>query len=407
MKNNMFLKPIATTNQKSEIKALIPLLIDKVINGISEEDLSLTGGVCGQLIFLNTCKNANPSWISNDAYDHVINLLFKHASSYPFDSSLAKGLAGLGWTLDCIGFSDENDFNSDVNECLLEILKPPIWKGEFEFLYGLAGIGVYGACRIDKPHGREIAEKVLHHLIALATTSPEGTYWETKPSSHFFREDIPSPQLNLGAAHGNCSILGFLIKLAENNIATDIVLPLLQALCNWLVAQQLDPEIAGGYFPAFAGKTKTSRMGWCYGDLTTSLLLLRAAQVLDDEPLHVLGCDVAKLSTKRNEENGAVVDSGLCHGSGGISVIYQHIARYTDAPEITEAAQQWLQITLNRAALKPDLSGLLQNIDDIPKERIANYKVGDFLMGHAGIGLSLLAAISEEPVNWGSSLMLS
>lgn len=401
-------QPIATQKQIALISESLPKIIEPVVSEIDEKDLSLTGGICGKLIFLYEARKQTPSLVANETLENITQILFKNTASFPFDHSIARGLSGLGWTLDHLGFSDDEDFNSDINECLLEIISVPVWKGEYELLYGLSGIGTYGVCRVDKPCGEEIARRVLQHLIALSSESPDGIYWETRSDSYFFNDTMPSPQKNLGTAHGNCAVMGFLIKLVENNVALEVSKPLLRELCRWFISQKLDPETAnGGYFPGFVGNNKTSRMGWCYGDLTTSLLLLRAGLALDNESIYSFGNEVAKLSTQRNVENGSVFDGALCHGSGGISVIYQHIAQYTDTPEVTEAAQRWLQVTLDKAEQSQDLSGLLQSKDRLPENVRSMYKHGDFLTGYAGVGLSLLSATSNEPVSWGSSLLLS
>ena len=406
---------LATDDQQKTIIYLINRIIDEISNSINEVDLSLSSGLTGQLIFLQQCQQQLPHLNKTSLQQTITDTLFTKAADYPFDFSLARGLSGLGWALDQLGFSNDEDANDDINDCLNAVLSQSEWQGEFEWLYGLCGIGIYGAGRSQYPSGQHIVEQVVKHLEQLATETSDGICWETRPDSAFHKPQHTNidHQYNLSPAHGNAGVIAFLTNVLEQPALSQHpirqrVATLLTLSCNWLVKQRLS-DCPDGRFPGVAGTGIKARLGWCYGDITTALILLRAGRILDDDTLFNIGVDTALATTHRDEADGHVVDGALCHGSAGIFLIYQYIYQYAPLPEVLEAAQRWLTITLDKATKSDDLTGLNQPVTEQTQHLQAEFqkKRAALLTGYSGIGLALLAAMSNEAPSWGEMLALS
>jgi hypothetical protein len=99
-----------------------------------------------------------------------------------------------------------------------------------------------------------------------------------------------------------------------------------------------------------------------------------------------------------------VADASFCHGTAGIAHIYNRMYQSTGGNHYKLAARFWLNETLKMAMHNNGIAGYrywYPSSED-------NYKDEPGLLeGAAGIGLVIMAAISDlEPV-WDEALMLS
>lgn len=100
------------------------------------------------------------------------------------------------------------------------------------------------------------------------------------------------------------------------------------------------------------------------------------------------------------------VDTGLCHGTAGLAHLFNRLYQATGDPEIRDATLAWLRHTLDMQIPGKDYAGLLSWVVSQPGEGRWEGEHG-FLTGIAGVGLALLAAVTEIEPSWDRVLLLS
>jgi hypothetical protein len=115
--------------------------------------------------------------------------------------------------------------------------------------------------------------------------------------------------------------------------------------------------------------------------------------------------EILLFGTKRRDAAAeAVLDAGLCHGAAGIAHIYSRLFFSSGIKAFKETAEYWMEQVFKMAAFEDGLAGY--------KQRVSNQKgtwvnSAGVLDGIAGIGLALIAAISDTEPKWDECLLLS
>ncbi len=261
----------------------------------------------------------------------------------------------------------------------------------------------------DKP---KYLQSQLNALAAIAVDLPEGRNW--KINSSFFKikdeEKLtvnPHTSVHLGMAHGIAGILnliaktriaGFYTTETETNIHGG--LQLITSLKNKYASTQ-------GCYPGSItnGTAATgSRMAWCHGDLGIAVCFWFAWKATGKEDYKHEAIRILDFSCTLSYNDSGVKDAGLCHGSAGVAQIFRRMYWETGNLRYLEASNKWIQSTLDFARYPDGYAGY------------KTFRPGEFggphaeyglLSGISGIGLSLLSALSNEPTDWDSVLLIS
>ncbi|MCJ8270994.1 MAG: lanthionine synthetase C family protein, partial [Psychrosphaera sp.] len=363
---------------------------------------SVTPGIC--LFLTNYQKLIESPQDYTDAVNAGWQMVYQVIEDNQVTPSLYSGLSGIAWTVDYLQHNSDapfEDYNEELDQHFDQLLSTPVWKGEYELISGLCGIGLYGLSRCDINSGKKIAEKVIHHLMERARTDSNGTYWSTDADSAYVHADENTEEINLGLAHGTTGVIALLSKAVKKQVLLTQTAPLLQSACDWLLAQKNDDQ-AQGYFSYNSLKQCQSRLGWCYGDLSNAYVLYKAGLVLENKALADAALSIALATCERKKDQSGMVDASICHGSAGIMFMYQRLFFYSGDEYFEEAAQYWLAQTLELADSGEDLSGFNYYRG---RNKAAEEDLG-FLEGFAGIGLALLASIQTTEPDWDEVLML-
>lgn len=232
--------------------------------------------------------------------------------------------------------------------------------------------------------------------------------WLTKPT-HLpptARGSFPSGYYNLGVAHGVPGILSFLCRMREYNIRTDLVHLMLNKGLAWLLEVTRSRVGGAALIPSYVdceGRSEPSRLGWCYGNLGIAASLIQGAlpSPWDAELKH---CAEVALDTPQRMTR--VHDPGLCHGSAGVAHLLNRLYHRTDDVVFRSAAQHWFRELLAMRTLPAGVGGFYAAIRG-ENDRLQHMPDPGFLLGSAGIGLSLLAAIYPHAPSWDRVLLLS
>ncbi len=211
---------------------------------------TLTGGTGGISLFFSYLAQAREDEAFADTAVRFYEQMVETADSgFPFFPGLYSGIAGVGWTMEHLEgrlFSsdgedgDEEDSNQPLDETLIESLREP-WKGDYDLVSGLTGLGVYALERLPRRSALECLGGVLDRLADLAESGPEGTTWLSRPEllPEHQRELFPEGCHNLGMAHGVPGVIALLGVLSGIAPLRDRAVSLLQGAVSWLLAREL------------------------------------------------------------------------------------------------------------------------------------------------------------------------
>jgi hypothetical protein len=115
--------------------------------------------------------------------------------------------------------------------------------------------------------------------------------------------------------------------------------------------------------------------------------------------IQVLLHSTQRFDLKENE----VIDAGMCHGTAGISHIYNRMYHYTGIMDFKLAALYWFDETLKMARYTDGYAGFKCWMGELYGGWINKINIFD---GITGIGLAILSAISDLEPNWDQVLLL-
>ncbi len=322
----------------------------------------------------------------------------------------ANGLAGVGWTLEHLeqnGFLeiDTNELLGEVDELIHQLMVVDMRKKNYDYLDGALNRGLYFLNRFKNPVSPT-------YLLELANLLAEESDHD-RPGELKFLANVPDPSgkdqfvCNIGMSHGSASIVWFLSKVVELGLSEKVP-AILNGFMNYIWRQEQDIAQRLSYFPFLVvdnGPPSDSRLGWCYGDLGIGVALWQGSRSLGHKEWQektkqiLLHC-----ATRRELKKNSVVDAGMCHGTAGNAHMFNRMYHYTGLVDSKEAACYWLDETIKMAHFDDGYAGF----KCWKGEDAGGWKnAADIFDGVAGIGLSLLAAVSDIEPAWDRVLLLS
>lgn len=365
-------------------------------------DPGMAGGDAGVALFLSYLHAAGGS---ESAADRALEALGRSTDALPdlqLLPTLYGGFFGVGWVVTHLTrelFEGDGDLAGEVDAALRQLLSEVRERVPFELIGGLAGYGTYLVERLPDPGAAEL----LGRIIDLLETSRDATgTWFSDPDwlPEWQRELSPEGYYNLGVAHGIPGVIGFLASAWREGFRDPRIPALVDGAVRWVLTQKR-PELSGSIFPSHVrpdGEARPTRTAWCYGDLGVAAVLLSAAQSFGRADWQAEALEIARISARRPYGETKNADAGLCHGAIGIAHLFNRIHQATGDAEMRDAALAWYRATLDLRRPGEGVAGFLSWILMPPNEGEWRAERG-FLSGAAGIGLALLAAVSDvEPV---------
>jgi hypothetical protein len=302
----------------------------------------------------------NPRWMKR-AIEHLNTAILSADAAYSTRSfHLFGGLAGLGWAVEHVirqlnrfRASSNRDsratdgLNGDTDAALLLELQRGRWRGSYDLVSGLTGIGSYFLKRLPAPNAKVGLELVLAHLEAAAG---------------------PATILNgkLGVANGLAGLLYLLSEAAAAGVGSPGTRCLLTA-CEQAVLEGQE------------GCEKSCF--WWDGSLGIAAVRLRPAHASTFER-------VLEQCIKCAPEG----DASLPRGTAGAAHMWGRFYGWLSDPKYRAAALRWWEHAISCAETTT------------PAARAAGV---EFLAGSAGFGLALSAALTPVEPEWDGILGLS
>jgi lantibiotic modifying enzyme len=373
---------------------------------------SLFSGTIGfNLFYFYTYQTLNLETSRQKYFEEIRKLIYSlDFSSLPF--SFSNGYFGFFWALKHLENNESSLFYSkthfDENQIYEQINSFVSRDLEYDYLHGLLGIVIlfveakkynYLNGLVDYINFNSI--KINDKMVAFKSID-----YHSSNNSYIF---------DLGLSHGIPSIITIISYIYGAGIAKEKCLKLLNGSISWLLQQKL-PEGSLSIFPYSVPVEKPenyqpapSRLAWCYGDLGIARSLWLAGKATGNETWKNEAVQIMlHASKRRNLEENRVYDAGLCHGSAGIAHIFNRFYQDTQIEDFKEAALYWYKVTLNFATHEDGIGGYKMFVPAPNDNEEGTWEnSAGLLEGSAGIGLALLAAISDEEPKWDRCLLLS
>ena len=393
---------------KTKLKSKVSEIAEAILSIPAEniENISLMSGKTGIALFMFYFAE-----FSGDkrCYHHaqlLISSVFDEINSGKTFYSFAGGLSGIGWAVNHLNQTrlfetyDDDPF-SDIDQFLYNMMMMEIRSGNYDYLHGALGVGIYFLKVLNEKRRRSLKKLIFELDRNSIKNENGGICWNSSTISG-------NKGYNLGLSHGIASIIVFLGRMLLEKISMDKTSELLTGAVEFLLAGEQDPLKHLSYFPNWLDMEHLpsgSRLAWCYGDLGIASALFFASKATSNKEWEEKAIEILKYSTKRLDlTENSVSDAALCHGTAGIAHIYGRIYNYTKIIDFQHSAEYWFNEALKMAKFFHGIAGYLSPNSDTNSNYV---KQTGFLEGAAGIGLAMLAAVSDSEPSWDEALLLS
>jgi len=336
--------------------------IDKIAkvlvrNFLPKNEFGLYGGNSGIILFLlYYSKFSNNVDIQNIALNKLKVLVDEIQNNDNLEWVIDGGLSGLGFTIEHLTAghfidANTNEILSDTDEYFYKVMSFLMWNGNYDYLHGALGIGLYILTRSffekQKDYLTDLVGILYKKRIKI---DKKNIAWKTLTIDYDGDEKFG---FDFGMAHGLAGIVMMLTKLYIKKINLIKVRLMLEPLINFILKMKNHPSNISVFPNKIVDISRqtdqTSRLAWCYGDLGISVAIWHASQALGRKDWGKGAVNILLHSAKRRDlkENG-VVDAGLCHGTAGISHIFNRMYGYTGLEELEK------QLNTNARCLLPN-----------------------------------------------------
>jgi hypothetical protein len=285
------------------------------------------------------------------------------------------------------------------------------WRGDYDLIVGLVGLGVYALERLPSPSATSCLEGVVDRLEELSVRRGVGITWHTAPRllPPIQLEKSPRGYYNLGLAHGVPGVIAFLGAVCAAGVRRGKARKLLAGAVSWLLAQKFTDR-PGASFPPWITlgvvPTESARSAWCYGDPGVAAALFWASRSVGETAWEKEAVGIAQAAAQRPFPETRVLDATLCHGAAGLAHLFNRISQATDDEVLRGAARSWFERALSFRLPGRGIGGFsLRSVRRDGTRRWLND--WGILTGASGIALALLAAATPVEPGWDRMLLLS
>lgn len=373
------------------------------------DEVSLGRGRAGYAVLYDYLARAGLDPGGSETTDSFLSDAVDSVAGLDLSTSLYMGFTGVAWAIEVTkrGGDPDTDPNEQIDDVLSEFVARGPWRGDYDLISGLVGIGVYAVERLPRPAATVCLEHVVGRLSELADHRRDGITWLTRPEllPPKARREYARGYYNLGVAHGMPGVLALLGACCASDVAAGDAALLIEGAVSWMLSKQLPPESPSRFPPlvSVGVDSEPARAAWCYGDPGLACALLVAARGVGREDWEREAVDIALAAARRPPETARVQDAGLCHGSAGLAHLFNRLYQATGVDELKRAALHWVDHTLESRHAEGGVEGF-ETWDAEHGENVAH---PGFLQGAAGVALALASATSDVEPEWDRVLLAS
>lgn len=378
--------------------------------------VNLSRGHIGKLLyyFYGAHVLNNDDWLTKGyvLLEKVLNTITSKKDQNIFNSTLASGIAGLGFTLEILmkeGFLEQNfdSYLRRIDKFVYEGSIKRIKRGDTDFLHGGVGGFHYLSYRLKKNKAiRRYLEDFVLALDEVAVQYDKDSKYF--PNSFMLFEAKPD-EVNLGLSHGMTATILVLVNLLEVDILPKLTANLIKQSIRFILKFQNDDLHDIGtyaYFPnsILLGESQYSEsnlqkykggLRWCYGDLNITHLLYKASQILDNSKWLEVADKTGESTLEIRDIKLAKCHGSLfCHGASGIAYYYKYLYRLSKKQRYMQGYDYWIS-----KAMELQENEVKQNY----WTDIADY----FLEGFVGSSMILMSELDHEATEWENIWLLN
>jgi lantibiotic biosynthesis protein len=380
--------------------------LQNIINNCLPVDNSLLGGRLGMVLYYYSLYKAFGK--KEDAEMAVANLEITVAAidtdkPQLYGTSFASGSAGLGYIINLLNNNGLIEFEMNelatMDQLLFETAMNQINETDaVDYLHGAMGIVYYFIQRLPNKKIAGYLSKLITSFCKKAILEPEGLWFK-----NYVLEVKEKDEINFSLSHGLSGFLLILIEAAEKGIDVPEIKEIVEKGMEFILFYKKDIDFLKEDFTFFPSTINaldksqrfyTKRLAWCYGDTNVVLLMIRAGKFLNYPGWIKFGNVVGTAGIMRKKmDQIAATESHLCHGTAGLAQFYKKLYTLTKIEAYQKAWHHWIRETVK---LLPA---------ELEKGTYAG-KECDLLEGLAGVNLALLSFLSEEELDWSSTLLI-
>jgi hypothetical protein len=322
-----------------------------------------------------------------EAAEAMLAQAFEEAAAYNLGPSLHAGFPGIGWVVEHLGAGGAIDPNRSVDDAIAALVAGARWTDPFDVGRGLGGLVAYAIARAPRGASKTIASRSVEHLARIS----DGDAWITE--RRFAPKLVGRRYHDLGLLYGVPGIVAALAGAIDAGLAARKSRSLLGRAVPWLLAHDRDEGFARGVGPSFA-KDEPPRAGLGHGDLAVALPVLLAARAADEPAWEEAALAIARRAAKRAPEGA---DASLRSGAAGSAHAFHRLYRWTGEKRFADAARACFAHALAGRAARGGFAGYRAwRAPTEPGTRGSWIAEAGLLVGGAGVGLALVAALSSD-----------
>ena len=360
------------------------------------DKIGIYDGICGIILFLfyysQYTKEKKYRKLAEELSEEMLCKIFNNIPTY------SSGLAGILYLFIYLHehkFIDINieEYSKEITAFLNKNIDDYIKNNKYDFMHGALGIGLYFLKANKSPKSIYTLIDYLYHS-AEKDKEQKIFKWE---SIIDYKKGISG--YNISLSHGLSSIIIFLCRSIDYGFHSEKAILTLTGAINYILSQEYKEKDGLSLFPSQSTENETekkySRLAWCYGDLGIGISLLYAGITTQNREWENKGMYILERSTFRTSlSKNSVIDAGICHGSAGISMIYNRLYINTHKECFHMAYNYWINITLQMSHFQDGLAGYKSFY---PQGWLQDYSL---LTGISGIGLVLLSNLYQDRQEW-------
>lgn len=390
--------------------------IVEVVADFNFNNLSLFSGDTGTLFLLSYYSEYTKDEKYLEKVEEIITDIYTNIQEgrYPINFSFSNGVTGFLWAINNLKSSghidiDIKEYFEGIIPLVYDYIFEKIEKGDYDFLHGALGPATFLMDTYDIfPENINVLKQFNVFLLdqGVCNHKKDTMYYISKVLKN---ENDSLEVINLSLSHGMASIIDYMTRcLKISDLADPTIEKALRRIINFYKINQNTVKPQKSYFPSWinlqGSDQSNSRLAWCYGDLGIGLVIYKAGKLFGDSDLMDYALSILKHTLDRKDpkiEN--IFEGNFCHGSSGLVEIYRSIYQVTNDSDFLEAANYWLQVTLDLAVYKDGNAGY-KRFYGMEKEYRNDCTL---LEGVSGIGVVFLETLLEKPLGWKSALMLN
>lgn len=335
--------------------------------------------------------------------DQIIAEIKEYKGSLHFEDGLVGIICGLNIVNEILEYSIfEKDYFQDYYDFIFDYSLKNFEAGNYDLFYGGGG----GFVSISS-FQRKLEKKRLNKLFdALIGTSVESKTMEYLWLDSQNRMITNKEYYNFGLAHGMPSIWVMLANMAssldesEQKTATNLIECSLKSIDKYSLEHgdvkfsryPIGIHLNSKLFEDNVANRISSKLSWCYGDLSIAYALTYCGKKLGSNFLFERGKELGKYTLNRSDlESAALSDPCLCHGTTSCVLLYDSLSVLTSLPEFDKARENWIFHSENFK--RPKLYEFLK----LDNKEVDHYSM---LTGSVGVGLVYLSIIEENFREW-------